>query len=198
MRVLTEWITIMGIFRGVLKGKQLCFIGRSVELGKDVRLSPLVLIDDNVVIGGGTFIGFGCVMRSNIVIGEGCSFGHHTVVEKGVVIGNNVRIHSLCHIADEVVIGDEVFMGPGLKTSNVKEITSWGIPNTFYNYKAVVEPPRIKKGARIGVGVLLLPGIVVGEGSFIHAGSIVVKDVPDFAVVAGIPGRILGRVRSSG
>lgn len=73
--------TIINLFRGIWKTKQICFIDKNVSIGKNPKISPLVLINENVKIGDNVFIGYSCVIRPNTEIGSDCSFGHLTVVE---------------------------------------------------------------------------------------------------------------------
>lgn len=181
------WVTVARLLRGILKGRQLCFIGKNVKLGKNLRLSPLVLIDDNVVIGDNTFVGFGCVIRPKTVIGRDCSFGHLSVVE-GAKIGNRVAFHAQCHITMGTVVEDDVFVGPLYVSTNTKRI------NFNRDFQVPLEGPTIKRAARIGGGVGLTPGIVIGENALIGAGSLVTKDVPAREIWFGSPAKKRGDV----
>ena len=105
------------------------------------------------------------------------------MVDGNVQIGNFVKIESNCYICTHVSIGDRVFLGPNVVLTNDR------IP---LKQRAQYEPlgPTIKSGVTLGAGVILLPGVTVGEDSFVAAGTIVTKDVPPRSFVIGSPGEI--------
>jgi len=148
------------------------------------------VIFPEVSIGEGTRIGNFVMIRNTTSIGEGCTIGSYVDIEGDVVIGNFVSLQSACYITRGVIIEDEVFCGPRITTMNDKKIC-YRRPGLTFERNA----PRILRAARVGGGSILLPGVTVGENAFVAAGSIVTKDVPDFAIVAGNPARIIGRVR---
>jgi acetyltransferase-like isoleucine patch superfamily enzyme len=115
------------------------------------------------------------------VLGRGSALGPDAVV------GNGVRIQSMVWITAGVVVGDEVFIGPGVMTMNDNSI---GQISSATEY----EPPRIERGARIGGGVLITPGTIVGEEAFVASGAVLTGDVPPRAKVRGIPARIYAEV----
>jgi UDP-2-acetamido-3-amino-2,3-dideoxy-glucuronate N-acetyltransferase len=147
-------------------------------------------ISPDVVIGDDTRVGNFVMIRGNTLIGAGCTIGSYVDIEGDVTIGNNVSLQSGCYITRGVVIEDEVFLGPRVITMNDKRITHRRPSLTF-----VRQGPHIQRGARVGGGSVLLPGVTVGANSFVGAGSVVTKDVPAGAVVAGNPARIIGAVR---
>ena len=174
-------ISIIRLFRGILRGKQLCFVGRNVVLGKGVRLSPFVLIDNDVVIGDNTFIGYGCVVRPNTMIGKNCSFGHFTVIDGECVIGDRVGFQIRCHITKGTVVEDDVFAAPlylGANTSIIDHGRGINPP---------IEGPLIKRAARIGPNVVIMPNITIGENACIGAGSLVTKNIPAKEIWFGHP-----------
>ncbi len=156
--------------------------------GKKVRLGHYVVIEKGCKIGDYTFIGNFCVLREGTVLGKKCVVGHGTVFEGKCIIGNHVLIHAQCHITKGVVIEDDVFIAPMFVGANTPKIVHGR------NYPLVLKPYRIKRAARIGVGVVILPGVTVGENAMIAAGTVVTKDVPDRSIVMGVPGRIVGNV----
>jgi len=147
------------------------------------------VIFPDVTVGDGTRIGNFVLIRSDTVIGEGCTIGSYVDIEGDVVIGDNVSLQSGCYITRGVVIEDEVFCGPRVLTLNDKRITHRRPGLTF-----VRAAPRIMRAARVGGGSVLLPGITIGSNALVGAGSIVTKDVPDGAIVAGNPARVVGEV----
>lgn len=122
-------------------------------------------------------------------VGENCLIGTFTEVQKDVIIGNNVRIQSHTFICSGVTVEDHVFIGHGVMFTNDRypDLTKsdWKMEKTF-----------VKKNASIGSNSTILPGITIGTSSIIGAGSVVTKDVPDFAVVAGNPARIIRKLDS--
>jgi len=162
--------TLLSLFRGALKGHQLCFIERNVKLGRNV------------------FIGFGCVLRTGTLIGDDCSFGHLTVIERDVKIGNRVSFHAQCHITQGTIVEDDVFVAPFYLGTNTKNI------DHGRNLNPPIEAPIIKRAARIGAGVIIAPGVIIGENAFIGAGSLVTKNVPAREIWFGRPASKRGEV----
>lgn len=177
----------LSLFRGIYKLNQVCFLGREVNLGINVTVRPMTMIEDDVVIGSNTFIGYGCVIREYSIIGENCSLGHLGVMEGGV-IKDNTRIHAQFHIAKHTVVGSNVFAGPFFITLNHKR------PDVFRSDKYPVVGAIIGDGCRIGANVTIMSGVYIGDESFIGAGSIVTKDVLSKTLVYGNPAKQKGLV----
>jgi acetyltransferase-like isoleucine patch superfamily enzyme len=117
-------------------------------------------------------------------IGKNCKIDAFVYVEEGVVIGDNCKIRPFVFIPTGVTIEDDVFVGPNVSFTNDKYPRvkgEWTLLRT-----------RVKKGASIGANSVILPGVTVGEGALVGAGSVVTKDVPNRAIVAGNPARIVG------
>ena len=148
------------------------------------------VIFPNVTIGDGTRVGNFVMIRSNTLVGDGCTIGSYVDIEGDVVIGNNVSLQSGCYITRGVVIEDEVFCGPRVITMNDKRIVHRRPGLTFDR-----QGPYIGRGARVGGGSVLLPGVTIGPNALVGAGSVVTRDVPEGAIVAGNPARIIGTVR---
>lgn len=138
----------------------------------------LTEVQDDVTIGAGSRVGSMTVIHAGARIGSGVTIGSHCNV-CACVIGDNVSIQTACHVTRGVVIEDDVFLGPNVVTLNDK---LRGGPLTY---------PRIARGAKIGGGSVILPGVTVGAGALVGAGSVVTKDVPAGATVAGNPARIV-------
>jgi len=143
----------------------------------------------DVTLGDGTRLGNFVMIRSNTVIGIDCTIGSYVEIEGDVVIGDRVSLQSGCYVTRGVVIEDEVFCGPRVITMNDKRITHRRPTMTF-----VRSAPRILRAARVGGGSVLLPGVTVGANALVGAGSVVTRDVPDGAIVAGNPARVVGTV----
>lgn len=147
------------------------------------------VIADDALIGAGTRIGNFVLIRDKTIIGKACVIGSYLDIEGEVRIGDFVSLQSRCYVTRGVIIEDEVFCGPGVLTMNDKRITHRRPSLTFKR-----AAPRILRAARVGGGAVLCPGITVGENALVGAGSVVTRDVPDRAIVAGNPATIIGQV----
>ncbi|EBY1555943.1 N-acetyltransferase, partial [Salmonella enterica subsp. enterica serovar Hofit] len=133
-------------------------------------------------IGKNTRIWQYTVIMQGAVIGEDCNICAHTLIENDVLIGNRVTIKSGVYIWDGITIEDDVFIGPCVTFTNDKLPRSKKYPEKF-------SLTVIKKGASIGANATILPGIIIGEGAMVGAGSVVTKNVPAHATVIGNPAR---------
>ncbi|XKL84276.1 N-acetyltransferase [Aeromonas media] len=135
-------------------------------------------------IGDGTRIWQFSVVLQGAKIGKECNVCAHTLIEGNVVIGDRVTIKSGVYIWDGITVGDDVFIGPCVAFTNDRHPRSKVYP---------VEFPKmvIKQGASVGANATLLPGITVGKYAMVGAGAVVTKDVPDYAVVAGNPAKVI-------
>lgn len=131
-----------------------------------------------------------CVILKNARIGDNCNICANTLIENDVVIGNDVTIKSGVYIWDGVRIGNNVFIGPCVTFTNDKCPRSKIYPDAFQRI-------HIHDHASIGANATLLPGITIGKGAMIGAGSVVTKDVPPYAVVVGNPARIIKYIELS-
>lgn len=145
----------------------------SVKFGRNVRVGHHVVIDPDCRLGDDVFIGHNTMIRSGVKIGNRSIIGHLVMIESDTMIGDDVTIQSQCHITKLARIEDRVFMGPKAMLINTNKISHGR------DYKAKLEGPHIKFGARIGSGAIIMPGVTVGRNSVIGAGAIVAKDVPD-------------------
>ena len=129
-------------------------------------------------------------------IGADTKIGAFVEIQKNAVIGARCKISSHSFICEGVTIDEGVFVGHGVMFTNDKHPRSTN-PDGSLQTEAdwVVEPTRVKRSASIGTGATILPGLTIGEGAMVGAGAVVTKDVPDFAVVAGVPARVIGDAR---
>ena len=158
-----------------------------------------IKIHSTVVIGSGTKIWEYSKIREDSVIGRNCNIGRNVYIGPGVKIGDQVKIQNNSLIYEPAVIEDAVFIGPGVIFTNdlhpraVNEDGSTKTENDWTKQAVVV-----KSGASIGGGAICVAPVKIGKWSMIAAGSVVVKDVPNFALVAGIPAKQIGWVGKSG
>lgn len=155
---------------------------------KEIR-NQNCIISDSASIGEGTKLGNFIFIRDNTIIGKNCIIGSYVDIEGDVMIRAHVSIQSGCYITRGVIIEDEVFLGPRVITMNDKNMTY-----RRRNLKFVRKAPYISRGARIGGGSVLLPGITIGENALIGSGSVVTKDIPPRVVAYGNPARVIGKV----
>ncbi len=159
---------------------------------------PLQLIAPDVKLGQGVRI-FGFVNLYGCEIGDEVKIGTFVEVQKGAKIGNRCKISSHTFICEGVTLEDEVFVGHGVMFTNdlyPRATNSGGGLQTEADWQCV--PTRVKRGASIGSGATLLCGITVGENALIGAGSVVTRDVPDWAVVVGNPARVVKSLAPKG
>ena len=143
-------------------------------------------VDDNVAIGSGTKIWHFCHILTNARIGENCIIGQNVCIERDVIVGNRCKIQNNVSIYTGVTLEDEVFCGPSCVFTNVYN------PRAFIERKAEFRPTLVKRGATIGANATIVCGVVIGCYAMIAAGAVVKQDVPDYAIVAGVPARQTG------
>ena len=139
------------------------------------------------VIGDGFQTGHGVLLREENLIGNNVSIGSHSVVEHHVTIGDGVRIHSQAFVPEFTVLEAGCWIGPSAVLTNA-------LHPLCPKAKECLRGPVVKRGAKIGANVTLLPGVTIGENALVGAGAVVVSDVPDGAVVVGNPARVIGDI----
>lgn len=151
-------------------------------------------IDDGAQIGAGTKIWHFCHVMPKAIIGANCSLGQNVFVANQVTIGNGVKIQNNVSLYEGVILEDYVFCGPSMVFTNVKTPRSAFPRNTSADYATT----RVRYGASIGANATIVCGITVGAWAFVAAGAVVTKDVPDYALVMGVPGQVAGWVCECG
>lgn len=147
---------------------------------------PTAVIDEGAVIGAGTKIWHFSHISAGVRIGERCVFGQNTFVADGAVVGSNVKVQNNVSIYTGTVIEDDVFLGPSCVLTNVTN------PRSQINRHSLYEKTLIRRGATIGANATVVCGVTLGRYCFIAAGAVVTKDVPDYALIRGVPGRQVG------
>lgn len=154
-------------------------IAESVTLGKDVKIHHPSLVNL-----------YGCS------VGDETRIGAFVEIQKGAAIGVRCKISSHTFICEGVTIEDEVFIGHGVMFTNdrfPRAANADGSVQTEADW--TVEPTRIARGASIGSNATIISGVTIGKGAIVGAGAVVTKNVPEYAIVAGVPARIIGDTR---
>jgi UDP-2-acetamido-3-amino-2,3-dideoxy-glucuronate N-acetyltransferase len=149
-------------------------------------------VDDGAVIGKGTRIWHFSHVMPGAVIGERCNLGQNVVVMGGVRIGNNVKIQNNVSIYEGVELEDDVFCGPSCVFTNVMN------PRSHVSRKHEYQRTLVGRGASIGANATIVCGTTLGRYSFVGAGAVITSDVPDHALMVGVPARRISWVCQCG
>jgi UDP-2-acetamido-3-amino-2,3-dideoxy-glucuronate N-acetyltransferase len=149
-------------------------------------IHPSAIVDEGAQIGEGTRVWHFTHVCAGARIGRDCSLGQNVYVANRVVIGNNVKIQNNVSVYDEVTLEDDVFCGPSMVFTNVYN------PRSAVSRKADYRKTLVKRGASLGANCTIVCGITIGEHAFIGAGAVVNRDVPAYALMAGVPARRIG------
>ena len=160
---------------------------RELAIGAGAVIRPFTTIYAGSTFGARLQTGQGASIREDNVLGDDCSVGTNAVLEFGNRIGSRVRIHSGCFL-ELVTIEDDVFVGPNVVFTDDPH------PMNCPRYTECKGGAVVRRLARIGANSTVLPGVEIGEGALVGAGSVVVHDVPAGAVVAGSPARVIKMV----
>lgn len=144
------------------------------------------IIDEGAQIGAETRVWHWVHICSGAVIGEKCSLGQNVFIGNRVRIGNNVKIQNNVSVYDNVFLEDDVFCGPSMVFTNVYN------PRSAVTRKDEYRDTFVKKGATLGANCTIVCGVTIGEYAFVGAGSVVNKDVPNFALMVGVPAKQIG------
>jgi UDP-3-O-[3-hydroxymyristoyl] glucosamine N-acyltransferase len=157
---------------------------RQLRIGPGAHLRCGSVLYEGSVIGGRLETGHNVVIREENILGDEVCIWSNSIIDYRCRIGNRVRIHSGVYVAQDTVIEDEVFLAPGVVIGNeMYPGQELGLP---------WQPVTIRRGAQIGVNATLRPGVVIGEGALVGAGSVVTRDVPPGVLVYGNPARVAG------
>ncbi len=144
------------------------------------------IIDEGAQIGQRSRIWHWVHVSAGAKIGEDCSLGQNVFVANRVVIGDRVKIQNNVSIYDEVTLEDDVFCGPSMVFTNVYN------PRSAIERKDEYRTTVVQRGASLGANCTIVCGVNIGRYAFIGAGSVVNRDVPDFALIVGVPGKQIG------
>jgi acetyltransferase-like isoleucine patch superfamily enzyme len=156
-----------------------------VELGPDTTVSTGAIVFIGSRLGSRVIVGDQACVRERCEIGDDVVIGRGSLIENDTVIGSRTKIQAMAYITAYSVIEDDVFIGPCVQTSNDNFM------GRTEKRHALRKGATIRRGARVGVGAVLCPGIEIGEEAYVGAGAVVVSDVPPRVVVVGNPARVL-------
>lgn len=155
---------------------------------KEYFVHPTSFVDDGAKVGAKTKIWHFSHISPKAEIGPECSLGQNVFVANQVKIGKGVKIQNNVSVYEGVILEDYVFCGPSMVFTNVRTPRSAFPRNTAADYLTT----RVKYGASIGANATIVCGTTVGEWAFVAAGAVVTKDVPAYALVAGVPAKVIG------
>jgi UDP-2-acetamido-3-amino-2,3-dideoxy-glucuronate N-acetyltransferase len=150
------------------------------------------IVDKGAVIGSETKIWHWTHICSGAKIGKYCSLGQNVFVGNKVLIGNNVKIQNNVSVYDNVVIEDDVFCGPSMVFTNVYN------PRSAISRKDEYKNTVVKKGASLGANCTIICGTIIGKYAFVGAGSVVTKNIKDYALMVGVPAKQIGWISEYG
>lgn len=150
------------------------------------QIDPSAIVDAGARIGEGTRIWHFVHVSAGARIGARCSLGQNVYVGNDVVIGSNVKIQNNVSVYDAVTLEDDVFCGPSMVFTNVYN------PRSAVSRKDEYRRTLVRRGATLGANCTIVCGVTIGEYAFIGAGAVVNRDVPDFALMLGVPARQAG------
>ena len=164
---------------------------KKVNIGDFCAIGPNAVIYFDVEVGNNTLIGDGASLREKVIIGDHCLISRYVTINYNTIIGSNTRIMDLTHITGNCVIGKNVFISIHVSTVNDNVVV-----DRIYDEDKITGP-GIEDNATIGANAIILPGITIGKGSMVGAGSIVTKNVGANILVMGIPARKIRTLNSS-
>ena len=152
----------------------------------DYFLHPSSYVDEGAEIGAGTKIWHFCHIMPGARLGRNCNLGQNVFVASGVIIGDNVKIQNNVSVYTGVILEDDVFLGPSMVFTNVST------PRSHVDRHEEYQTTRVGQGATIGANATIVCGISLGRYAFVGAGSVVTRDLPDYALAYGNPARVRG------
>ena len=161
-------------------------------MSNSLKIHPTAVIDEGAVIGDGTAIWHFSHVCAAAVIGNNCSLGQNVLVADNASLGNNVKVQNNVAIYGGITVEDDVFLGPSCVLTNVTN------PRSQVSRKSFYEKTLIKRGATLGANATIVCGVTLGRYCFIGAGAVVTKDILDYGLVLGNPGKLSGYMSRHG
>jgi UDP-2-acetamido-3-amino-2,3-dideoxy-glucuronate N-acetyltransferase len=157
-----------------------------LEIRMTYTAHPSAIVDDGAKIGDGTRIWHWVHVSAGARIGERCSLGQNVYVGNDVLIGDNVKVQNNVSVYDAVTLEDDVFCGPSMVFTNVYN------PRSAVTRKDEYRRTLVRRGTTLGANCTIVCGVTIGEYAFVGAGAVINRDVPSFALMAGVPARQIG------
>jgi len=152
----------------------------------DISIHESAIVDEGARIGPGSRIWHFVHVCSGAKLGQGCSLGQNVFVGNRVVIGDNCKIQNNVSVYDNVTLEDDVFCGPSMVFTNVYN------PRSAITRKDEYRDTLVKTGATLGANCTIVCGVTIGRYAFVGAGAVIQRDVPDYALMVGVPARQIG------
>jgi UDP-2-acetamido-3-amino-2,3-dideoxy-glucuronate N-acetyltransferase len=169
------------------------------ETETPVFIHPSATVEDGALLGPGTKVWANVQIRPGARVGRNCIFGRNSFVDVDVEVGDNVKVQNNASLYEGVSLDDGVFIGPHVVFTNDKVPRAVNADGSLKSADDwVLGRTRVRAGAALGAGTVVVTGITIGAWSMIGSGTVVTKDVPDHALVLGNPGRIVGWVSAEG
>ena len=151
-----------------------------------MQIHQTAIVDEGATIGEGSRVWHWVHVCGGAVIGKGCSLGQNVFVGNRVRIGDKVKIQNNVSVYDNVTLEDEVFCGPSMVFTNVYN------PRSGVERKSEYRDTLVRRGATLGANCTVVCGVTIGQYAFVGAGAVINRNVPDFALMAGVPARQIG------
>lgn len=151
-----------------------------------VQIHPSAIVDEGAKIGQGSRVWHFVHVCSGAVVGKNVSMGQNVFIGNRVTIGDNCKIQNNVSVYDNVHLEEGVFCGPSMVFTNVYN------PRSLIERKDEYRDTRVKKGATLGANCTIVCGVTIGAYAFVGAGAVINKDVPDYALIVGVPGKQIG------
>ncbi len=158
----------------------------------DYFVHPTAVVDEGAQIGPGTRIWHFCHIMPTARIGANCNLGQNVFVDNNTIIGNGVKIQNNVSVYHGVILEDYVFCGPSMVFTNVIN------PRSEIPRRHEFQTTLVRRGATIGANATIVCGVTIGRYALIGAGAVVTKDVPDYALMVGVPARQVGWISRHG
>ena len=152
----------------------------------DATIHPTAIVDKGAALGKGTRVWHWTHVSAGAVIGARCSLGQNVYVGNDVRVGDNVKIQNNVSVYDAVTLEDDVFCGPSMVFTNVHN------PRSAVVRKDEYRRTLVRRGATLGANCTIVCGVTIGQHAFVGAGAVVTHDVPDYALMIGVPARQAG------
>jgi UDP-2-acetamido-3-amino-2,3-dideoxy-glucuronate N-acetyltransferase len=158
----------------------------TIETAMPFHAHSSAIVDDGATVGDDTRIWHWVHVSAGARIGRGCSLGQGVYVGSDVTIGDKVKIQNNVSVYDAVTLEDEVFCGPSMVFTNVYN------PRSAVSRKNAYRRTLVQRGATLGANCTIVCGVTIGRHAFVGAGAVITEDVPDFALMVGVPARRVG------